>query len=91
MEKLIESELMADVVQRFRRAVTTQNKIGQLAKISLNDCSYLDAVMTKYSRYEHSQPDELPVPLPEPTEVANDLSELSQWLTEFTSRSVPVA
>jgi hypothetical protein len=49
----------------------------------------IDELMTKYSRYEHSQPDEAPVPLPEPDDIAADLTRLQVWLKEFSERKIP--
>jgi hypothetical protein len=89
VERLIENDLLADVVQRFRRPISTQGKIDKLARIKPADCAFLDAMMTKYSRYEHAQPGEAPVPLPEPDELAGDLQKLKAWLDEFTARVVP--
>jgi energy-coupling factor transporter ATP-binding protein EcfA2 len=89
VERLVEDTLLNEVVRRFRRAVHTQNKIGGLAKIQLKDCQMIDEFMTKYSRYEHSQPDEAPVPLPEPDEIAADLTRLQVWLKEFSERKIP--
>jgi hypothetical protein len=73
IERLIEHDLLADVVQRFRRPINTKGKIDKLARIKPADCGFLDAMMTKYSRYEHAQPGEAPVPLPEPDELTEDL------------------
>jgi energy-coupling factor transporter ATP-binding protein EcfA2 len=64
IERMIEIELMSDVIQRYRRSVQTMGKIGNLAKISPEDCRLFDDLMTKYSRYEHSQPLEAPVRIP---------------------------
>jgi len=88
IERLIENDLLADVVQRFRRPINTQGKIEKLARIRPADCAFLDAMMTKYSRYEHAQPSEAPVPLPEPDELAEDLKLLKAWLDEFTDRAI---
>ncbi len=49
----------------------------------------IDELMTKYSRYEHSQPDEAPVQLPDPEEITADLTRLQSWLKEFADRTVP--
>jgi energy-coupling factor transporter ATP-binding protein EcfA2 len=89
IERLIENDLLADVVQRFRRPINTMGKIEKLARIKPADCAFLDAMMTKYSRYEHAQPGEAPVPLPEPDELAEDLKNLKAWLDEFTTRVIP--
>ena len=87
LEKVIELDLLCDVVQRFRRPINTQGKLQNVAKITQADCEYIDGLMTKYSRYEHSQPDEVPVPLPEPDELEKDLSQLQQWREEFSKRA----
>jgi hypothetical protein len=89
VERMVEDTLLNEVVRRFRRAVHTQNKIGWLAKIKPEDCQMIDELMTKYSRYEHSQPNEAPVPLPEPDDVATDLTRLQAWLKEFSERKIP--
>lgn len=91
LERMIECELIADVVQRYRRAINTMGKIGNLAKISEADCKYFDNLMTKYSRYEHSQPLEAPVPLPEPDELETDFYELKNWQAEFKKRPLTPA
>jgi len=91
IERLIENDLLADVVQRFRRPIKTMGKFEMLARIKTSDCAFLDSMMTKYSRYEHAQPGEAPVPLPEPDELAEDLKKLKAWLDEFTSRFVATA
>ncbi|MEW8552671.1 MAG: AAA family ATPase [Candidatus Thiodiazotropha sp.] len=88
LERMVEYELMSDVVQRYRRAINTMGKISNLAKISEPDCKYFDDLMTKYSRYEHSQPLEAPVTLPEPDELEADFNGLKQWQTEFKNRSI---
>jgi hypothetical protein len=89
LERLIENDLLADVVQRFRRPINTKGKLPKVAKITSADCTLFDDMMTKYSRYEHSQPDEAPVNLPEPDEIASDLQRLKTWQDEFAKRVVP--
>ncbi len=86
IEKVIEFDLLADVVQRFRRPITTQGKLHNVAKVTIEDCVYIDELMTKYSRYEHSQPNEVPVQPPEPDELDADLSKLKQWREDFVAR-----
>jgi hypothetical protein len=79
------------VVLRFRRSVQTDGRIAQLGKIQPADCKLIEDMMTKYSRYEHSQSDEAPVALPQPDEIAADLAKLQTWLKEFTERKAPPA
>lgn len=62
LERVVEFVLLADVVQRHRRAVNTQGKIQKLAKISSADCALIEELMSKYSRYEHSQSNEAAPP-----------------------------
>ncbi|MCT0199075.1 AAA family ATPase [Synechococcus sp. CS-1325] len=87
-ERIVELVFLADVVQRHRRAVNTQGKIHQLSKIQVQDCDLVDAIMTKYSCYEHSQSYEAPVELPLPDELASDIDRLLDWHAEFKSRPV---
>lgn len=88
LERLIENDLLADVIQRFRRPIITKGKLHKLAKITLDDCKYIDNLMTKYSQYEHSQPNEAPVTLPEPDELEEDLQKLRAWRREFEERQI---
>lgn len=87
-ERIVEFVLLADVVQRHRRAVNTRGKIHQLAKITADDCSLIDQVMTKYSGYEHSQSDEAPVELPGPDGIEADIDRLLAWHAEFNNRGI---
>ena len=88
-ERIVELDLLADVIQRHRRAVNTQGKIQHLAKICPADCALVDRFMSKYSSYEHSQPAEAPVPLPEPDEITADVDELLGWHGAFKARPAP--
>jgi hypothetical protein len=84
IEKVVEFDLLADVVQRFRRPINTQGKLYKVAKVTQEDCIYIDELMSKYSRYEHSQPNEVPVLPPEPDELETDLKKLKEWRDNFT-------
>jgi energy-coupling factor transporter ATP-binding protein EcfA2 len=86
IERIIEVDLLSDVIQRFRRAVHTQNKIKNLAKIDTDDCKLLDEYMTKYSKYLHSQSQETPVQIPDPDEIEDDLNTIIAWLDDFKRR-----
>lgn len=54
----------------------------------MEDCELFDDLMTKYSRYEHSQAPEAPVLLPSPEELQRDMEGIKEWLTEFKQRAV---
>lgn len=86
MERLVETVFLADVVQRHRRSVNTLGKIGNLVKIQASDCDLIDAMMTKYSCYEHSQSMEAPVDVPDPQELEIDVQRMIDWHKEFTNR-----
>ena len=88
VERIVELDFLADVVQRYRRAVNTMGKVEKLAKIKKEDCDLVNDFMTRYSCYEHSQPSESPVEIPQPTEIEKDIDILLAWLTEFNSRKV---
>lgn len=87
VERCIEQQLLSDVVGRFRRAVNTL-KLRNLPKIRTDDCAFLDELMTRYSRYEHSQSMELGGSLPKPDELAADITKISGWIQEFDKRQV---
>jgi hypothetical protein len=42
--------------------------------------------MTKYSRYEHSQSDEAPIPLPLPQEIEDDLMAIVDFIAALRQR-----
>jgi len=86
LERMIELELLADVVGRHRRAINTMGKINKLAKINNNDCKFFDEMMTKYSKYQHSHSNDAPVRLPNPDELNKDLNALKEWHDNFKKR-----
>lgn len=88
IERIVESVFLADVIQRHRRAVNTKGKIDKLAKICINDCRFVEEIMTKYSRYEHSQSLEAPVLLPTPEELSSDIERILMWHQEFITRTI---
>ncbi len=87
VERIVEVDFLADVVQRYRRAVNTMGKVQKLAKIKKEDCDMVDDFMTRYSCYEHSQPSETPIEIPEPAEIEKDVEKLLEWLAEFNGRA----
>lgn len=87
MERMVEIVLLADVVQRHRRAINTMGKVQKLAKIKKEDCDLVDKMMTKYSCYEHSQSNEAPGTLPSPDDLEKDIKEVLDWHKEFSRRA----
>lgn len=86
LERVVELYFLADVVQRHRRAINTMGKIGNLVKITKDDCALIDTYMTKYSVYEHSQSSELPSNIPEPNELGQDINAILTWYDDFKGR-----
>jgi len=86
LERTVEDDLLNEVVKRHRRSVTTDNRLGALPYIESADCQLIDNLMTKYSCYEHSQSQEVPVFIPEEPELRVDIEALKQWRITFTDR-----
>ncbi|WP_225835354.1 AAA family ATPase [Pseudomonas sp. MM211] len=87
VEKTIEHILLADVVGRFRRAINTQGKLHKVAKVSHEDCVFIDDLMTRYSVFEHAQSDEKSSSTLELDVFEADAVALQKWITEFGSRA----
>jgi len=85
VERSIENDLLCGVVQRFQRPVHTL-KLKDLTKLKVADCHLLDSLMTKYSGFEHSQPTESPVELPNPDDLLADMTSLKDWREEYSNR-----
>jgi len=86
LERLVEVVLLADVVQRFRRAINTMGKLQKLTHITKEDVELFEQMMTKYSTFEHSQPIEAPVQPPSPTDLKVDLDRMIAWHDTFVAR-----
>jgi hypothetical protein len=87
IERIVEKDLLNEVLMRFSPEVYTKGKIHSLAKITHDDCIFVDDYMTKYSRYEHSQPDEAPIALPRPEEIEADLKEIKGFIERIQKRN----
>ena len=87
IERSIEDELLCGVVQRFQRSIASL-KLKNLIKMNSRDCQFLDSLMTKYSAFEHSQPAELPIDLPDIDDLLSDMMGLRTWRKEYENRVV---
>jgi energy-coupling factor transporter ATP-binding protein EcfA2 len=87
LERTVEDDLLNAIVKRHRRSVTTDNKVIKLHKITKDDGEYFDALMTKYSCYEHSQSADTPVSIPLESELRTDLISLKTWRDSFHTRT----
>ena len=86
LERIVENVLLSGIVLRYRRDVQTKNKLSNILKVSEADCKIIDDLMTNYSFYEHSQPPESPVHIPEPSALNGDLDKLINWHEEFKKK-----
>lgn len=86
IERTVETNLLSDIVQRYRREIKTNNMLKRLLVIDREDCILIEDLMTKYSRYEHSQPEEAPVEIPTPDEIEADVNKLLQWIDGFKKK-----
>jgi hypothetical protein len=87
LEQIVEADLINGVVRRYNPEVQTKGKIHALAKITVNDCEFIDDLMTKYSRHEHSQSEESPVELPKPEDFEKDLKSIAAFIDAVQNRS----
>ena len=86
LEQIVEVDLLKGIVRRYSPEVQTKGKIEHLAKITPEDCKFVDEMMTAYSRYEHSQPEEAPVELPKPDEIEGDLKRIVEFIERVQGR-----
>lgn len=87
VERTVEIHLCANIVGRFRREIKTMGVLKKLAAIETKDCIFIDDLMSKYSAYEHSQPEETPTHLPDPDEIITDATTLRAWIDDFEKRA----
>lgn len=91
IERFVETHVLAEVIQRHRREVNTKGKLQNLLKLRPEDCDLINGLMTKFSKFEHSQPLEAPIEVPGIEELSADMKALSDWHSEFKSRPIPSA
>lgn len=89
LERIIEESLLSGIVLRHKYGLTTKDKLKHLAKIQIQDCEYLEKLMSDFSCFEHSQSNENPVEIPLPEVLHDNLDSVVRWHEEFTSRKVP--
>lgn len=86
IERLIEKELLNDVVSRFRNNLITNKRLEKLVVIRKEDCQLLEQMMSDYSFPLHSQPDEAPEALPSLAQITSDVDKLIAWQAEYSKR-----
>lgn len=86
LERVVEIDLVNEVVRRFSPEIQTKGKLKKLALITPEDCQFVDDYMTKFSRFEHSQPDEAPIPMPKPDDIRAELKEIQSFISKLRAR-----
>ena len=86
VERSVEEIFLFGMVHRFDRRIMTKGKIQKVLQITEDDCNIIDAMMTKYSFTEHSQPSDSPPIDVDIDELENDIAEFKKWTEEFKSR-----
>jgi hypothetical protein len=86
-ERALDEVLLGGIVERFRPSVQTQ-QIAIVADITQDDCQALEAAMTKCSRWlpGHDQAAAARAPVPEPTELKDDIQALENWVATIRKR-----
>jgi hypothetical protein len=89
LERIVEKDLIAEVVRRFNPEVQTKGKLMKLAKIELSDCEFIDEMMSYFSKFIHSQSDETPTPPPDAEDLEKSLIRIRDWRNQFDARPIP--
>lgn len=85
VEKSIETTLLNSIVSRYGQNVSSE-KIRYLKAITETDVDFIDGMMTKYSKFDHSHSDEAPVPLPSIDEFKTDVNAIKDWYMSFKTQ-----
>jgi energy-coupling factor transporter ATP-binding protein EcfA2 len=86
IERSVEDDLLQKIVVRHRRGISTDGRLPALLEITHEDLHRIDELMTKFSCYEHSQSEEMPVQPPEEAELKADIESLKQWRDDLEAR-----
>ncbi|MCH8342434.1 MAG: AAA family ATPase [Planctomycetes bacterium] len=84
-ERAVEEVLLYGIVERYRNSVQTQRS-KYLADITDADCRALDAGMTKTSKWLHDQAPAESAPVPDPSELQDDINALDDWVKGIRKR-----
>lgn len=86
VERSVEDVLLQGMVHRFERRIMTKGKVNKLTRITDEDCKFVDAMMTKYSFTEHSQPIDSPPVEISIEELSGDIAAYITWIAEYRKR-----
>ncbi len=86
VERSVEDILLQGMVRRFDRRIMTNGKVNKLTRITAEDCQIVDAMMTKYSFTEHSQPIDSPPIEINIDDLSVDISRYIDWIGSYCKR-----
>ena len=86
VERSVEDILLQGMVRRFDRRIMTNGKVEKLTRITDDDCSIVNAMMTKYSFTEHSQPADSPQIEIGVEELNVDIGAYIKWISDFNKK-----
>jgi len=86
-ERSVEELLLNDSVRRFRRSIET-NRLAKLSDIKSDDIEFVEAAMTKCSKYlrGHDKAIAINEPVPAPAELKADIEHLENWVSGMRKR-----
>ncbi len=86
-ERSVEELLLNDSVRRFRRSIET-NRLKKLSDIKSEDIEFVEAAMTKCSKYlrGHDKAVAINEPMPAPAELKADIENLENWVSAMRKR-----
>ena len=85
IEQGIGQDLLSGIVSRYGREISSL-KLTRLYAITQEDITLFHNMMSKYSCYEHSQPIETPISLPDIADLEADLVAMEEWAKEYDKR-----
>ena len=85
IEQGISQDLLSGIVSRYGREISSL-KLTRLYAITRKDITLFHNMMSKYSCYEHSQPIETPLALPDISDLEADLVAMEEWANKYDKR-----
>ncbi len=85
IERSVEDVLLLKTVKRFSRKIMT-GKLMKLDRITSDDCVMIDSMMTKYSFYEHSQPEDSPAIHMNLDDIIEDIKTFVSWIKSYNKK-----